>query len=106
MRLESKALVIGKMQVQHIQFEPGHPFNDPLKERDRQEPSGRIEHQAAPGKTRPIFDATATDTIGCGELRKGSEAMQRTPDGVRLDDHAEGTCFQCVAFIQANLRYA
>ena len=87
--IQPPALIVGQMPVEHVHFVQRQPVDVAFDVGHRLHMPGRIEHQPAPLKTRPVDDAQRRDGPALGQqLRQGGEAVIQTGRGRGLDAYA------------------
>ena len=83
--LDAEALVVGEVPVEDVQLDRGHGVEIALDHFDRHPVARHIEHQAAPGEARLVFDVDGGrfEAIGAerDQLRKGRESVKGAGHG-------------------------
>ncbi len=103
--LKAKALVIGQVPVEDVQFDSGHPVQVSLDDIHGHEVAGGINEEPPPGESGLIIDLKAGNEIalavGVHELKDGLKAMEdaevglgNEKDAVRIYSEAVGLVFE------------
>ena len=107
--LDAEALVLGQVQVQDVELYERHAVEVALDDLQRLPVARHIDHQAAPGKTRPVLDAhRRQEPPGGGvrleQLQQCFEAMQGTEHGRSPEDGLRGSYLETVRLVLAEYR--
>ena len=88
--LDAPALIVGQMQMKHVELVLPHLVEDQFDIRDREEMARRIQHQPSPFEARKVFDVHATwQPLATGQqLRRRHGAIVETRRGASFDPHA------------------
>ena len=80
--LKAKPLVVGEVQVQHVQLVEGHGIDRTAQGVEGDEVAHRVDHEPAPRVARRIADLAHREFAAGTELNEGCESRQRAPFGV------------------------
>jgi len=88
------ALVVGQVQVQHVQLVERHPIDGLLQILDRLERAAAVEHHPAPREARLVADRHAGHDDHVLDLRNGWEELEQRLGAakdarIRGADHAD-----------------
>lgn len=101
--LDPPALVVGQVQVQHVELVGGHQVQEAQHVRLRQEVPADVQQHAAPAEPRRVLDVTARQHpavaaqrgpavgVGAEQLAQGLRAPERSGGAAGGDHGAPGT---------------
>src|SRR5215470_10649239 len=96
------------MQVQDVQLNGRHGINIPLDDVERDEMAADVDHQAAPGETRLVFDVdgrrSKTVRRRLDELKEGLEPVKHAERVWGGKRRARGGNVEGIAFVFSQFR--
>ena len=98
--LEAEALVVGQVQVQHVELAQRHRVQRGEQGVQAEEAPGGIQHQAAPRKARCVLNVSKRQMAALvADLNQRGQRVSGTGQARGADAHAVVRQFQAVAFV-------
>jgi len=102
--LDAKALVVGQVPVEDVEFNRSHAVQSAIDDRQRHEMTAHIDHESAPGEAWRIVDLDGGNdvlaTFNLQELLQGLETVQCSEDGLGMKNDLVVGRVQRVALVR------